>query len=43
MSLDDNKGNTECHKRAFESKLENIYEIKIHNGMTCIHVNKLNK
>ena len=27
----------------FECKLENTYEIKIHNGMTCIHENKENK
>ena len=26
----------------FEYKLENTYEIEIHNGMTCIHDNKVN-
>ena len=33
MSLDE----TLWHKRAFEIKLNNIYDIKIPNGMTCIH------
>ena len=27
----------------FESKLENIYENKRQNGMTCIHENEVNK
>ena len=26
----------------FESKLENTYEIENHNGMTCIHENRVN-
>ena len=34
MSLDAKK---EWHKRVFEVKLEYIYDIKIQNGMTCIH------
>ena len=29
-------------KHAFESKLEDIYDIKIQNGMTCIHENEVN-
>ena len=33
----------EWRKRAFESKLENINDIKRQNGMTCIHKNKVNK
>ena len=42
-SLDENKEKIEWRKRAFEKKLENIYEIEIYNGMTCIHRNKVNK
>ena len=33
MSLDE----TLWCKRVFERKLKNIYDIKIPNGMTCIH------
>ena len=43
MSLDNNKENIEWSKRAFECEPENEYEIEIRNGMTCIHVNKVNK
>ena len=43
MSFDDMKENTEQRKRAFKIKLENIYDIEIQKGMTCIHRNKLNK
>ena len=43
MSLDENKEKTERCKRAFERKIENAYDIEIHNGMTCIHGNKVNK
>ena len=39
MSLDEKKEKTKWHKRVFESELENTYETKIHNCMTCIHVN----
>ena len=43
MSLDEKKENTEWCKRAFLSKIGNKYENESHNGMTCIHVKKLNK
>ena len=42
MSLDKNKQKKEWLKRAFESKQKNKYDIEIHNGMTCIHGNKVN-
>ena len=41
--LDDNKEKIELFKRAFESELENTYDIEIQNGMTFIHWNKVNK
>ena len=40
MSLDENK---EWRKRVFGSELENIYDVKNQNGMTCIHENKVDK
>ena len=43
MTLDDKKENTEWLKRAFQSKLENTYDIESHNGITCIYANKVNK
>ena len=36
MILDEKK---EWRKCAFERKLKNIYDIKIHNVMTCMHKN----
>ena len=42
-SLYDKWEKIEWRKRAFESELENKYEIEIQNGMTCIHGHKLNK
>ena len=37
MSLGEKKSNTLWRKHAFESELENTYEIEIQNGITCIH------
>ena len=42
-SIDDKKENTEWRKRALECDLENTHDIEIHNYMTCIHGNKVNK
>ena len=39
MSLNEKNDESVCKKR----KLENIYDIKRHNGMTFIHENKVNK
>ena len=33
----------EWRKRAFESKIKNIYDIKMQNGITCMHENEVNK
>ena len=41
--LDDNKEKIELFKRAFESELENTYDIEIQNGMTFIHEKRVNK
>ena len=35
--------NTEWRKHAFESELENTYDIESQNGMNCIHRNEVNK
>ena len=43
MSLDDKKEKTEWRKHTFERKFENTYAIEIQNGMTYIHINKVNK
>ena len=43
MSLDKNKENAEWRKYAFESELENKYDIEIQIGTACIHVNEVNK
>ena len=43
MCLDDKIEKIEWEKRAFEYKLKNKYEIEIHNGITCIHGNRVNK
>ena len=40
MSIDDQKENIEWRKCAFQWKIENTYEIEIHNSMTCIHEKK---
>ena len=37
MSLDEKRENIERHKRAFESEIENKYEIETQKGMTGIH------
>ena len=42
MSIEDIKEKPEVHKRAFECKHENTYEVEIYNSMTRIHDNKLN-
>ena len=39
ISLDEK----EWRKCAFESELKNTYDIKIPNGMVCIHKNEVNK
>ena len=43
MSLDEKKEKTEWRKHDFESEMENTYDIIIHNCMSCIHGNKVNK
>ena len=43
MSLDENKENTEWRNRAFETKVENIYDIEIQNSITFIHGNNEKK
>ena len=43
MRLDEKKENKECRKCAFEIELKNTYNIECHNGMACIHGNKVNK
>ena len=40
MGLDDNY--KEWHKHAFESKIENVYDIKMLNDMNSIHDSELN-
>ena len=42
MSIEDKKSKLEWHKRVFEWKLENTYDIESQNGMTRIHDNELN-
>ena len=42
MALDENKQKTEWRKCLFENELENTYEIKIQNDITCKYVNKIN-
>ena len=44
VSLDKNKENNEWYKRAFENEIKYIErDIEIQNGMTCMHVNQVNK
>ena len=40
LSLNDSL--KEWRKRAFESKLENMYDMKSLNDINCIHLNKVN-
>ena len=36
-------GEKKLYKRSFESKLKNIYDIKIPNFITCTQENEVNK